>query len=39
MEQARLLGGMLGAIAQRHPTDTVDLLGHSAGGVVARLAW
>ncbi len=38
MEQARLLGGMLGAIAQRHPTDTVDLIGHSAGGVVARLA-
>jgi len=38
MEQARLLGGMLAAIAQRHPTDTVDLIGHSAGGVVARLA-
>ncbi|SDW78413.1 alpha/beta fold hydrolase [Thiocapsa roseopersicina] len=38
MEQARVLGGMLGAIAQRHPTDTVDLVGHSAGGVVARLA-
>ncbi len=38
MEQARVLGGMLGAIAQRHPTDTVDLIGHSAGGVVARLA-
>jgi triacylglycerol lipase len=38
MEQARLLGGMLGAIAQRHPKDTVDLIGHSAGGVVARLA-
>lgn len=38
MEQARFLGGMLGAIAQRHPTDTVDLIGHSAGGVVARLA-
>jgi triacylglycerol lipase len=38
MEQARLLGGMLGAIAQRHPTDTVDLIGHSAGGVVVRLA-
>jgi pimeloyl-ACP methyl ester carboxylesterase len=38
MEQARLLGGMLGAIAQRHPADTVDLIGHSAGGVVARLA-
>ena len=38
MEQARFLGGMLAAIAQRHPTDTVDLIGHSAGGVVARLA-
>ncbi|MBK1717009.1 hypothetical protein CKO27_04950 [Thiocystis violacea] len=38
MEQARLLGGMLGAIAQGHPTDSVDLIGHSAGGVVARLA-
>ncbi len=38
MEQARLLGGMLIAIAQQHPTDTVDLIGHSAGGVVARLA-
>jgi pimeloyl-ACP methyl ester carboxylesterase len=38
MEQARFLGGMLGAIAQRHPTGTIDLIGHSAGGVVARLA-
>ena len=38
MEQASLLGGMLGAIAQGHPTDRVDLIGHSAGGVVARLA-
>jgi len=38
MEQARFLGGMLGAIEQQHPTDTVDLIGHSAGGVVARLA-
>jgi len=38
MEQARFLGGMLGAIAKLHPTDTVDLIGHSAGGVVARLA-
>jgi triacylglycerol lipase len=38
MEQARLLGGMLGTMAQRHPKDTLDLIGHSAGGVVARLA-
>ncbi|MGE5155572.1 MAG: esterase/lipase family protein [Bdellovibrio bacteriovorus] len=38
MEQARLLGGMLGAIAHRDPTGTIDLVGHSAGGVVARLA-
>ncbi|NEX23805.1 alpha/beta hydrolase [Thiorhodococcus mannitoliphagus] len=38
MEQARFLGGMLAAIAQQHPTDSVDLIGHSAGGVVARLA-
>ena len=38
MEQARLLGGMLAAIAHRQPTDAVDLIGHSAGGVVARLA-
>jgi pimeloyl-ACP methyl ester carboxylesterase len=38
MEQARLLGGMLRAIAKLHPTDSVDLIGHSAGGVVARLA-
>jgi pimeloyl-ACP methyl ester carboxylesterase len=37
-EQARFLGGMLGSIAQRHPTDRVDLIGHSAGGVVSRLA-
>lgn len=38
MEQARFLGGMLGALAKLRPTDTVDLIGHSAGGVVARLA-
>jgi pimeloyl-ACP methyl ester carboxylesterase len=37
-EQAGFLGGMLRAIAQQHPTDTIDLIGHSAGGVVARLA-
>lgn len=38
MVQAGFLGGMLSGIAERHPTDTVDLIGHSAGGVVARLA-
>jgi triacylglycerol lipase len=38
MAQARYLGGMLGALAKQHSTDTVDLIGHSAGGVVARLA-
>jgi pimeloyl-ACP methyl ester carboxylesterase len=38
MEQARLLGGMLGAIAHQQPKDGIDLIGHSAGGVVTRLA-
>jgi pimeloyl-ACP methyl ester carboxylesterase len=38
MEQARFLGGMLAAIAQRRPTDTEDFIGHSAGGVGAGLA-
>jgi pimeloyl-ACP methyl ester carboxylesterase len=37
-EQARFLGGMLNAVAERHPDVGVDLVGHSAGGVVARLA-
>jgi pimeloyl-ACP methyl ester carboxylesterase len=37
-EQARLLGGMLEGIARRFPNTPVDLVGHSAGGVVARLA-
>jgi hypothetical protein len=37
-EQARLLGGMLQGTARRHPDAPLDLVGHSAGGVVARLA-
>lgn len=37
-EQARFLGGMLLAIAKRYPETPIDLIGHSAGGVVARLA-
>ncbi len=37
-EQARFLGGMLAAIAKRYPETPIDLIGHSAGGVVARLA-
>lgn len=38
MVQTGYLGGILSAIAQQHPNDTIDLIGHSAGGVVARLA-
>ena len=37
MHQARYLGGMLLAIAKQHPDAEIDLVGHSAGGVVARL--
>lgn len=36
--QARFLGGMLISIAKQHPNAAIDLVGHSAGGVVARLA-
>jgi pimeloyl-ACP methyl ester carboxylesterase len=36
--QADLLGRMLGAIEQRHAGEPVVLIGHSAGGVVARMA-
>ena len=36
--QADLLGRMLGAIEQRHAGEPVILVGHSAGGVVARMA-
>ena len=35
--QADLLGRMLGAVEQRHPGEPVILIGHSAGGVVARM--
>ncbi|MET0068674.1 MAG: alpha/beta fold hydrolase [Candidatus Thiodiazotropha sp.] len=36
--QAELLRGMLAQVAQRHPDEPVILIGHSAGGVVARMA-
>jgi pimeloyl-ACP methyl ester carboxylesterase len=36
--QADMLRGMLGLVAQRHPGESVVLIGHSAGGVVARMA-
>ncbi|MEW8507505.1 MAG: alpha/beta fold hydrolase [Candidatus Thiodiazotropha sp.] len=36
--QADLLGHMIGAVEQRHGDEPVILIGHSAGGVVARLA-
>jgi pimeloyl-ACP methyl ester carboxylesterase len=36
--QADLLGRMLGAISQRHAGESIILIGHSAGGVVARMA-
>ena len=36
--QADLLGRMLGAISQRHADESIILIGHSAGGVVARMA-
>lgn len=38
MIQARVLRDMLNAIAQRHPQEQLILIGHSAGGVVARAA-
>jgi pimeloyl-ACP methyl ester carboxylesterase len=34
--QARILREMLNTIGQRHPQDPIILVGHSAGGVVAR---
>jgi triacylglycerol lipase len=36
--QAGYLAGMLQGIERRHPGVGIDLVGHSAGGVVARLA-
>jgi pimeloyl-ACP methyl ester carboxylesterase len=36
--QADLLVRMLGALSQRHADESIILIGHSAGGVVARMA-
>jgi pimeloyl-ACP methyl ester carboxylesterase len=36
--QAELLRNMLALVAQQHPEEPVILVGHSAGGVVARMA-
>jgi triacylglycerol lipase len=36
--QADLLSRMIGTLQQRHPDEPVILVGHSAGGVVARMA-
>ncbi|MGD2119749.1 MAG: alpha/beta fold hydrolase [Chromatiales bacterium] len=36
--QADMLQSMLTALSQRHPDQHITLIGHSAGGVVARLA-
>ncbi|MBV2122086.1 MAG: hypothetical protein KUF74_11580 [Candidatus Thiodiazotropha sp. (ex Ctena orbiculata)] len=36
--QARILSGMLNGILQKHPGESLVLVGHSAGGVVARMA-
>lgn len=36
--QADLLGTALRAVETRHPNEPITLVGHSAGGVVARLA-
>jgi pimeloyl-ACP methyl ester carboxylesterase len=38
MVQARALHGALDQVIARHPQQRVTLVGHSAGGVVARLA-
>ncbi len=38
MVQADLLTAMVKDISQRHPDQSIILVGHSAGGVVARLA-
>jgi pimeloyl-ACP methyl ester carboxylesterase len=36
--QAELLRNMLAQVARQHPEEAVILVGHSAGGVVARMA-
>jgi pimeloyl-ACP methyl ester carboxylesterase len=36
--QAEILRNMLGLVAQQHPDEPIILVGHSAGGVVARMA-
>ncbi|MEJ2611863.1 MAG: alpha/beta fold hydrolase [Candidatus Thiodiazotropha sp.] len=36
--QADILRGMLGVVDRRHPGEPVILIGHSTGGVVARMA-
>jgi len=36
--QAGMLQNMINAVAIQHPDETMTLVGHSAGGVVARLA-
>ncbi len=38
MIQADALQAILTAVTQRHPNEPLHLIGHSAGGVVARLA-
>jgi triacylglycerol esterase/lipase EstA (alpha/beta hydrolase family) len=35
--QAEVLRNMLGLVARQHPDEAVILVGHSAGGVVARM--
>jgi pimeloyl-ACP methyl ester carboxylesterase len=36
--QAQILGSMLNQVHRRHPDEPMVLIGHSAGGVVARMA-
>ncbi|MEW8228517.1 MAG: alpha/beta fold hydrolase [Candidatus Thiodiazotropha endolucinida] len=36
--QADMLRNMLGLVAQQHPEEPIILVGHSAGGVIARMA-
>jgi pimeloyl-ACP methyl ester carboxylesterase len=37
MLQAEMLHGMISDLEKRHPDEAITLIGHSAGGVVARL--